>query len=84
MHLPLIVPPGCAFRVGGETRPWVPGKVFAFDDSIEHEAWNDSDELRVILIFDMWNPHLSVAEQQLLRQFYVLADETGRNPWQAT
>ncbi len=84
VHLPLIVPPGCAFRVGGETRPWVPGKVFAFDDSIEHEAWNDSDELRVILIFDMWNPHLSVAEQQLLRQFYVLADETGRNPWQAT
>lgn len=83
VHLPLIVPPGCAFRVGGETRPWVPGKAFAFDDSIEHEAWNNSDELRVVLIFDMWNPHLSVAEQQLLRQFYVLADESGHNPWQA-
>lgn len=80
VHLPLIVPPGCAFRVGGETRDWVPGKAFAFDDTIEHEAWNNSDELRVVLIFDMWNPHLSVAEQQLLRQFFILADASGHNP----
>jgi aspartyl/asparaginyl beta-hydroxylase (cupin superfamily) len=43
IHLPLIVPGGCGFRVGGETRPWVEGKPFAFDDTIEHEAWNDSD-----------------------------------------
>ncbi len=80
VHLPLIVPPGCAFRVGGETRPWVPGEIFAFDDTIEHEAWNESDELRVVLIFDMWNPHLSVAEQQLLGQFYAMADASGHNP----
>ncbi len=74
IHLPLIVPPGCAFRVGGETRVWEEGKAFAFDDSIDHEAWNNSDQLRVILILDVWNPHLSVAEQQLLRQFYAIAD----------
>ena len=80
VHLPLIVPPNCGFRVGGETRPWVPGEAFAFDDTIEHEAWNDSDELRVVLIFDMWNPHISVAEQELLRQFYRLADASGRAP----
>ncbi len=43
IHLPLIVPDGCEFRVGNETRPWVEGEAFAFDDTIEHEAWNHSD-----------------------------------------
>lgn len=81
VHLPLIVPRDCAFRVGGETRPWIAGKAFAFDDTIEHEAWNNSDELRVVLIFDMWNPHLSVAERELLRQFFALADASGHDPY---
>ncbi|MCP1470038.1 aspartyl/asparaginyl beta-hydroxylase (cupin superfamily) [Sphingobium sp. OAS761] len=74
IHLPLIVPPGCGFRVGGETRSWQEGVAFAFDDTIDHEAWNDSDHLRVILIFDVWNPHLSLEEQELLKQFYGMAD----------
>ena len=43
VHLPLIVPPGCGFRVGGETREWRIGEAWVFDDTIEHEAWNDSD-----------------------------------------
>jgi aspartate beta-hydroxylase len=80
IHLPLIVPPGCRFRVGGETKVWEEGRAFAFDDTIEHEAWNDSDELRVVLIFDVWNPHLSLAEQSLLKQFFRLADKSGHNP----
>lgn len=80
IHLPLIVPEGCGFRVGGETRKWREGEAFAFDDTIEHEAWNDSDQLRVVLIFDVWNPHLSEAEQQLLVRFFAAADETGHNP----
>ncbi len=80
IHLPLIVPPGCAFRVGGETRPWVEGEAFAFDDTIDHEAWNDSDQLRAILIFDVWNPHLTVAEQELLVQFFGQADASGHDP----
>lgn len=74
IHLPLIVPPGCRFRVGGETRPWEEGVAFAFDDTIDHEAWNESDHLRVVLIFDVWNPHLSLEEQMLLKQFYATAD----------
>jgi aspartyl/asparaginyl beta-hydroxylase (cupin superfamily) len=74
IHLPLIVPPGCGFRVGGESRAWEEGVAFAFDDTIEHEAWNDSDHVRVVLIFDVWNPHLSLEEQQLLKQFYATAD----------
>jgi aspartate beta-hydroxylase len=65
-HLPLIVPPGCGFRVGNDTREWVPGKAWVFDDTIEHEAWNDSDQLRVVLIFDIWHPHLSEAERTMI------------------
>jgi aspartate beta-hydroxylase len=65
-HLPLIVPPGCGFRVGNETRQWVPGKAWVFDDTIEHEAWNDSDQLRVVFIFDIWHPHLTQAERAMI------------------
>jgi aspartyl/asparaginyl beta-hydroxylase (cupin superfamily) len=70
VHLPLIVPPGCGFRVGGETREWVEGQAFAFDDTIEHEAWNGSDAIRAVLILDVWNPHLSAAEQGMLRELF--------------
>lgn len=62
-HLPLVVPEGCWFRVGAQTRYWKPGKAFVFDDTIEHEASNPSDELRVILIFDVWHPDLSGVER---------------------
>jgi aspartyl/asparaginyl beta-hydroxylase (cupin superfamily) len=57
-HLPLIVPPNCGFRVGETTREWRMGEAFVFDDTIEHEAWNESDELRVVLIIDLWPPAL--------------------------
>jgi aspartyl/asparaginyl beta-hydroxylase (cupin superfamily) len=63
-HLPLIVPPGCGFRVGATTIEWKVGEAFVFDDTIEHEAWNDSGELRVVLIFDLWAPALDAAERQ--------------------
>ena len=66
VHLPLIVPPKCGFRVGTQVREWHPGRLLIFDDTIEHEAWNDSDEDRVILIFDIWNPLLTPAEQDLM------------------
>jgi aspartyl/asparaginyl beta-hydroxylase (cupin superfamily) len=66
VHLPLIIPPGCSFRVGHQTREWKYGEAFVFDDSIEHEARNDSAELRAVLIFDVWNPALSTAEQELV------------------
>jgi aspartyl/asparaginyl beta-hydroxylase (cupin superfamily) len=39
-----------------------------FDDTIEHEAWNDSDVPRGILIFDVWNPFLDAAERDLVRE----------------
>jgi aspartate beta-hydroxylase len=79
IHLPLIVPPGCGFRVGGETRIWREGEAFAFDDTIEHEAWNDSDEPRAVLIFDVWNPHLSEAERAMLRRLFAAVEASGQH-----
>jgi len=80
VHLPLIVPEGCGFRVGGETRQWVEGQAFAFDDTIEHEAWNDSDHPRAVLIFDVWNPHITALERDLLCEFFTVADQSGLDP----
>ena len=77
IHLPLIVPDKCGFRVGGETREWRVGEAWAFDDTIEHEAWNRSDQLRAILIFDVWNPYLTEVERDLLRAFFPVADANG-------
>jgi aspartyl/asparaginyl beta-hydroxylase (cupin superfamily) len=62
-HWPLIVPQDCAFRVGGETRPWQVGEPLIFDDMITHEAWNRSDQIRVVLIADLWRPELGPAER---------------------
>lgn len=65
-HVPLIVPPGCRFRVGNDVRNWEKGKAWVFDDTIEHEAQNASDRTRVVLIFDIWRPELSEEERELV------------------
>jgi len=82
-HLPIIVPENCgALRVGNEERPWVEGEMLIFDDSIEHEAWNTSQEERVVLLFEIWRPELSEEERGLVstilaavREYY--GDENG-------
>lgn len=74
VHLALDIPEGCGFRVGGETREWVPGKAFAFDDTIDHEAWNRSGKRRSILILDVWNPHLTAGERDAIAEYFVMAD----------
>jgi len=78
VHMPLVVPPGCRFRVGSETREWRPGEAWIFDDTIEHEAWNDSDVPRAILIFDVWNPFLTEAERDLVRTAVRTVGEFNR------
>lgn len=67
VHLPLVVPPRCAFRVGAEWREWQAGEALVFDDTFEHEARNDSEVPRAVLIFDCWNPLVSEAERELVR-----------------
>jgi aspartate beta-hydroxylase len=79
-HLPLVVPPGCGFRVGGETREWKVGEAWVFDDTIEHEAWNNSEDLRVILICDVWSPYLSPDEQRLVGQVMAAMDSFNDAP----
>lgn len=64
-HLPLVVPEKCRYRVGYDWREWREGKCWVFDDTLEHEARNDSEQLRVILMFDVWNPLLSLAEREM-------------------
>lgn len=77
VHLPLIVPEGCQFRVGGETRAWREGESFAFDDTIEHEAINPTPHLRAVLILDVWNPHLTPDERVVLAKSLEIADQVG-------
>jgi aspartate beta-hydroxylase len=80
-HLPVIVPGRCRFRVGNDTREWVEGKAWAFDDTMEHEAWNGSDRTRVILLFDVWRPELSAEERALVVSLFEAIDaHSGKKP----
>lgn len=58
-HLGLIIPKDaekCRLRVGDTINVWHPGEIFVFDDTYEHEVWNDTLEERVILLFDFDRP----------------------------
>lgn len=77
-HLPLIAPAGCTLRVGNETREWVEGQTWLFDDTIEHEAWNRSSQTRVVLLFEVWRPELSAAERAyVVTLFEAIERENG-------
>lgn len=62
-HLPLIVPEGPRIRIGEEMQKWREGEFLVFDDSFDHEVWNDSDQERIVLIMDFWHPDLTAAER---------------------
>lgn len=70
VHLPIIAPPNCELAVAGESRPWEPGTLMAFDDTFLHEAVNRSEEDRVVLIFSTWHPDLSNAERQAIQRSF--------------
>lgn len=69
-HIPLVVPDGCQLRVGAESRAVIEGQAMIFDDSIEHEAWNDGDSARAILLFEIWRPDLDEAERAALTAMF--------------
>ena len=75
VHLPLVIPEGCAIRVGYETRTWTEGKCMIFDDSFQHEAWNKSQQIRAVLIFEIWNPALTQAERSGMSALAIAAGE---------
>jgi aspartate beta-hydroxylase len=81
VHLPLVVPNDCAFRVGGETRLWRTGEAWVFNDTIEHEAWNGSDQPRAILICDVWNPYVDPSERDMISRLMAAMDRfNGQAP----
>ena len=73
-HLPLIVPSDCALSVGGIEHRWREGEPILFDDTFQHEAWNRSDQPRLILLMDCWNPHLTEVEKEAVRHVVEAID----------
>lgn len=76
-HLPLLAPGDCALRVGAETRTWRKGEMLIFDDSIEHEAWNRSQDTRVVLLFEVWRPEIGAEEREALTRLFQAIDAFG-------
>ncbi|XP_076420041.1 aspartyl/asparaginyl beta-hydroxylase isoform X18 [Peromyscus maniculatus bairdii] len=67
MHLGLVIPKeGCKIRCANETRAWEEGKVLIFDDSFEHEVWQDASSFRLIFIVDVWHPELTPQQRRSL------------------
>lgn len=79
-HLPLIVPDGCRFRVGNETRRWEEGKLLIFDDSFEHEAFNEGASRRVVLLFEIWRPEITREERAALTALFEAIDDFRGEP----
>lgn len=76
-HLPLVVPPDCALSVGGVEHHWREGEPMLFDDTYVHEAWNRSDQPRLILLMDCWNPYLTHSEREAMRVVIEAIDAIG-------
>lgn len=76
-HLPLTVPGSGALRVGNAIHEWQRGKLLIFDDTFEHEAWNDASSDRIVLIFDIWRPELTHDEQAMICALFDTIDFSG-------
>jgi len=66
-HLPLIVPKegDMGIRVKDEVKIWEEGKLLSFYDAFDHEAWNLSNETRVVLMFDIAHPNCGYNAKQI-------------------
>ena len=73
-HLAIEIPDNgqnkCRLSIGDETRQWMNGEVTVFDTSLMHDAVNESDEMRYILMFRIWHPDLSEVERNALQFIY--------------
>lgn len=88
IHLPLIVPDethtdgyhgglSCGIRVGSQIRRWEEGRALVLDDSYEHEVWNDTDSVRVLLLVDVWHPDVTLEEKERIRNMFGYAQGKG-------
>ena len=71
VHLPLVVPDNCFLRADGEARRVEFGRCLFFDDSFLHDAWNDSQDVRIVLIFQVWHPDLTQDERMVIEESYA-------------
>lgn len=76
-HLPIVAPSGCGLRVGADTHEWRDGELVIFDDSFEHEAWNRGTATRTVLLFEVWKPEISEAEQTDLTRLFEAIGRYG-------
>lgn len=80
VHVPIIVPDGdkAKLTIAGEELAWQEGEPVVFDDSYEHAARNDSaTQERVLLLFDIWHPHLSRSERESMCSMFDDARQKG-------
>src|SRR5581483_11669233 len=77
MALFSVLPPGCRLRVGNEVRAVEQDRLMIFDDTIEHEAWNDGNATRVVLLFEVWRPELEDAEKTALTALFGAINAYG-------
>jgi hypothetical protein len=85
VHLPLIVPKEdptdqeikCGMKVGPIARQWKEGKALVFDDAYEHSVWNETDQLRVLLLVDMWHPDINIEERKEIVKMFQDARQKG-------
>ncbi len=78
-HIPILTAPRCTFRVGNETREWVDGIPFIFDDSVEHEARNAGPQSRVVLLFEIWRPEVGEEDREAITRIFQAIDSFGIN-----
>lgn len=81
VHLPLIIPDDCGIRVGDVHHHWTEGKIVAFDDSYDHEAWNNAQTDRVVLIFEAHHPDLAGEERAGIEHAYSVRQQWLNNRW---
>lgn len=80
MHLPLVVPPDCALNlIGVGEHVWREGELMLFDDTYQHEAWNRSDQVRIVLLMDCWHPDLTPVERDAVGRMIRAAAEFDAN-----
>lgn len=73
LHIPIVLPEGdLGIKVGGIVKKWKFGDCILFDDSFEHEAWNKTQNTRIVLIVDIWHNDLSFNERAFLKNIMPL------------
>lgn len=80
-HLALDIPYSgqnkCRISVGDETQEWINGNVLLFDTSLMHDAVNESDQMRYILMLRLWHPDLTLVEREALQFTYDCLELPG-------